>query len=81
MIDKIIKFLDLYLNNIEENIKINGKFSTIAAGLFILIESQIFNNDDLRKKLSLYIKRIISEEEFKQLLDFERVEYCQVLNE
>ena len=81
MIDKIIKFLDLYLNNIEKNIKINGKFSTIATGLFILIESKIFNNDDLRKELSLYIKRIISEEEFKQLLDYERVEYCQVLNE
>ena len=80
MIDKIIEFLDLYLNNVEENIKTNGKFQTISAGLFILIESQIFNNEELRKKLSLYIKRIISEQEFKQLLDYEKIEYCQVLN-
>ena len=75
MIDKIIKFLDLYLDNIEENIKTNGEFLTISAGLIILIKSQIFNNEELRKNLSLYIKRIISEKEFKQLLDYEKIEY------
>ena len=78
MIDKVIEFLDLYLGNIEENINKNGKFSTISAGLFILIESKIFDNEELRKKWSLYIKRIISKEEFKQLLDYERVEYCRL---
>ena len=81
MIDKIIEFLDLYLSNIEENIKKNGKFSTISAGLVILIESQIFNSEELRKKLSLHIRRIISEKEFEQLLSYERVEYCQLLYE
>ena len=81
MIDKIIEFLDLYLNNVEENIKTNGEFLTISAGLNILIKNQIFNNEELRKKCSLYIKRIISEKEFKQLLNYEKIEYCHVLYE
>ena len=50
MIDKIIEFLDLYLSNIEENIKKNGKFSTISAGLVIKKKIVIaYKKNNIRK--------------------------------
>ena len=76
MIDKIIEFLEPYVINLEQTIKRVGKYKTISAGLILLIQRQSFTYDELRKELSLYIKRIISENEFNQLLDYDRVEYA-----
>ena len=76
MIDKIIEFLNQYLTNIDYAIKKVGKYKTISAAIRTLIERNSFTVDELRKSISLYIKRIISEEEFNQLLDYDRVEYA-----
>lgn len=76
MIDKIIEFLKPYVSNIEQTIKEVGKYKTISAGLVLLIQRQSFTYDELRKELSFFIKRIISENEFNQLLDYDRVEYA-----
>lgn len=79
MLEKIIVFLKQYINNMEETIKAVGKFKTITAGLIALVENKIFTNDELRKELSIYLKRILSEEEFNRLLDYNRIEYEQLL--
>lgn len=49
--------------------------------LNLLIERQSFNKESLRKELSLYIRRIISVNEFEGLLDRGMVEYQRVLYE
>ena len=76
MVDKIIEFLSQYITNTEYVIKKVGKYKTISAGIIELIQRKSFTEDELRKTISLYIKRIISEEEFNQLLDYDRVEYA-----
>lgn len=79
MIDKIIEFIKKYSNNIEEAIKKIGKYKTISIALNLMIERESFAIDELRKALSLYIRRIISEKEFKELLDYDKVEYAYFL--
>lgn len=78
MLDKIINFLQQYCF-MEEAIKQNGKYKTVSAALLLLIERQSFQTDELRKELSKYTKRIISETEFNRLLDYDRVEYEPLL--
>lgn len=79
MLDKIIEFLEQYITNIKETIEEVGKYKTVVAGLTALIEKQIFTTDELRKELSKYLKRILSEKEFNRLLDYYRIEYEPLL--
>ncbi len=79
MLEKIIVFLKQYIYNIEETIEEVGRFKIITAGLIAIIENQIFTNDELRKELSIYLKRILSEKEFYRLLDYDRIEYEPLL--
>lgn len=81
MSDKIIEFLKEYLDNVEASIKRFGIYKTITAGLDLLIKRQSFEREELRKELSIYIKRIISINEFNQLLDINMVEYLKLLYE
>lgn len=78
MLDKIIEFLEQYMTT-QESIKQIGKYKTVSAGLILLLERQSFQVDELRKELSKYTKRIISETEFNRLLDFNRIEYEPLL--
>ncbi len=78
MLDKIIEFLEQYMTT-QESIKQIGKYKTVSAGLILLLERQSFQVDELRKELSKYTKRIISETEFNILLDFNRIEYEPLL--
>ena len=79
MKDKILNFIQMYLNNVEEAIKKSGKEKTISAGLNLLIDRQSFTKDELRKELSIFTKRIISVNEFDMLLDYNAVEYSLLL--
>lgn len=79
MLDKILEFLNYYLCDIPELIKQYGKYRILSEGLKSLIRHGIFTDDKLRKELSLYIKRIVSEHEFNELLDKTRVEYARIL--
>lgn len=79
MIEKIIVFLKQYITNTKETIEEVGKYKTIVAGLTALIEKQIFTTDELRKELSKFLKRILSEKEFDRLLDYDRIEYEPLL--
>lgn len=81
MSNKIIMFLEQYLDNVEESIKRFGIYRTISAGLDLLIKRQSFEQEELRKELSIYTKRIISISEFKQLLDIDMSEYSKLLYE
>lgn len=78
MLDKIIEFLEQYMTT-QESIKQTGKYKTVSAGLILLIQRQSFQIDELRKELSKYTKRIISETEFNRLLDYDRIEYEPLL--
>lgn len=81
MVDKILSFLSNYIENIEEVIKRVGKNKTVSAGLDLLIKRNSYEKDTLRKEISIYVKRIISVNEFEQLLDYDRAEYVHLLNE
>ena len=81
MVDKILSFLSNYVENIEEVIKRVGKNKTVSAGLDLLIKRNSYEKDTLRKEISIYVKRIISVNEFEQLLDYDRAEYVHLLNE
>lgn len=81
MVDKILSFLSNYVENIEETIKRVGKNKTVSAGLDLLIKRNSYEKDTLRKEISIYVKRIISVNEFEQLLDYDRAEYVHLLNE
>lgn len=81
MVDKILSFLSNYVENIEEVIKRVGKNKTVSAGLNLLIKRNSYEKDALRKEISIYVKRIISVNEFEQLLDYDRAEYVYLLNE
>lgn len=76
MTNKIIEFIDIYLENIQETIEKYGIYKTIYYALKFIINSKIFTYEELRKELSLYLKRIISEKEFEQLLSKDEVEYA-----
>lgn len=79
MLDKMLEFCEYYLENIEENIKKFGKYRTLHICLTMLIEHKKFTKDELRKELSLYIKRIIHQREFEDILNGN--EYVRVLYE
>lgn len=81
MSKKIIEFLEQYLDNVEASIKRFGTYKTITAGLDLLIKRQSFEKEELRKELSIYTKRIISINEFNQLLDTNMSEYSALLYE
>lgn len=81
MVDKILSFLSNYVENIEEVIKRVGKNKTVSTGLNLLIKRNSYEKDVLRKEISIYVKRIISVNEFEQLLDYDRAEYVHLLNE
>ena len=81
MVDKILSFLSNYVEDIEEVIKLIGKNKTVSAGLDLLIKRNSYEKDTLRKEISIYVKRIISVNEFEQLLDYDRAEYVHLLNE
>ena len=81
MVDKILSFLSNYVENIEEVIKRVGKNKTVSIGLNLLIKRNSYEKDALRKEISIYVKRIISVNEFEQLLDYDRAEYVHLLNE
>lgn len=81
MSSKIIEFLKQYLDNVEASIKKFGIYKTITAGLDLLIKRQSFGQEELRKELSIYTKRIISINEFNQLLDTNMSEYSALLYE
>lgn len=81
MVDKILSFLSNYVENIEEVIKRVGKNKTVSTGLNLLIKRNSYEKDVLRKEISIYVKRIISVNEFEQLLDYDRTEYVHLLNE
>lgn len=81
MSNKIIEFLKQYLDNIEVSVRKFGIYKTISAGLDLLIKRQSFEQEELRKELSIYTKRIISISEFKQLLDIDMSEYSRLLYE
>lgn len=80
MLDKIIDFINEYCPT-KEAIKRTGKYKTVSAGLLLLLERQSFQKEELRKELSKYTKRIISETEFNRLLDYDRIEYEPLLYE
>ena len=40
---------------------------------------KFYTADELRKELSKYIKRILSQKEFNRLLDYDRIEYEPLL--
>ena len=70
MKERIIKFLKIYLVNeeLDKSIEKYGKFRTISDGLRVLIDAELFTKDRLRKELSIYCKRILSEHEFENML-------------
>lgn len=80
MLDKIIEFLQEYCYT-EECIEKVGKYKAISAMLSKIISAKLYTADELRKELSIYIKRIISVKEFDRLLDYERAEYELLLYE
>lgn len=79
--DNILIFLGEYLDYVDETVAKIGKNNTISRRLDILISSKIFTADELRKELSLIIKRIISQKEFEQLLDITQAECSDLLYE
>lgn len=81
MLDKILDFLEQYLNNIDLAVKKSGKLITISCALNVLIERQSFTKEELRKELSLYLKRIIHIQEFENLLDKDAIEYQRIIYE
>lgn len=78
MRDKIIEFLDYYLNGLKNAVEKYSKEYVIKSGLSIMINSKIFTEDELRKKLSENIQRIISIDEFELML---KGEYVKTLYE
>ena len=81
MLDKILDFLKYYLDGIDETVKGIGKYKTIAYALNMLIKNQKFSKEELRKELSLYLKRIIHIQEFENLLDKNKIEYQRIIYE
>lgn len=78
MLNKILDFINQYCFT-EEAIKVLGKYRVVSAGLSKLISEKFYTADELRKELSKYIKRILSQKEFDRLLDYDRIEYEPLL--
>lgn len=78
MLDKIIDFLEQYCYT-KKAIKKIGKYKTVSMCLLELINAKFYTIDKLRKELSIHTKRIISVTEFYKLLEYDRVEYEQLL--
>ncbi len=81
MLDKILDFLKYYLDGIDETVEKIGKYRTTAYALNMLIKNQKFSKEELRKELSLYLKRIIHIQEFENLLDKNKIEYQRIIYE
>lgn len=78
MLNEILDFINQYCYT-EEAIKAAGKYRVVSAGLSKLINEKFYTADELRKELSKYIKRILSQKEFNRLLDYDRIEYEPLL--
>lgn len=73
MKQKILDFISKY---IEYKIMCeNDENIVIRQGLNLIIQSKLLTKDELRKRLSVHIKRILSEHEFDNLLDTHNVDY------
>lgn len=73
MKEKILEFISKY---IEYKIMCeNDKNIIIRQALNLIIQSKLLTKDELRKKLSIHIKRILSITEFNNLLDTYNVDY------
>ena len=81
MLDKILNFLKCYITNIDEAVNKIGKYKTISGALITIIEKRVFTQEELRKELSIYTKRIISVNEFNGLLNYNDVENQKILYE
>ena len=81
MKNKILNFLRQYLTGIDEQIKHSGKSGTITVGLNLLIIDECFEKDNLRKELSIYVKRIIGIYEFDKLLKYDGITAFPLLDE
>ena len=81
MLDKILDFLKYYLDGVDETVEKIGKYRTTAYALNMLIKNQKFSREELRKELSLYIRRIIHTQEFENLLDKDTIEYQRIVYE
>lgn len=73
MKQKILDFISKY---IEYKIMCeNDENIVIRQGLNLIIQSKLLTKDELRKRLSVHIKRILSEHEFDNLLDTHNADY------
>lgn len=81
MLDKILDFLKYYFDGVDETVEKIGKYRTTAYALNMLIKNQKFSKEELRKELSLYLKRIIHIQEFENLLDENKIEYQRIIYE
>lgn len=81
MSNKMLDFLNIHLQGVEQKIGKVGIYKTISQGLNLLIFENILTKDELRKSLSVFIKRIISEYEFDNLLNPDAIEYQRIMYE
>lgn len=73
MKEKILEFISKYIE--YRIICENDKNIIIRQALNLIIQSKLLTKDELRKKLSIHIKRILSITEFNNLLDTHNVDY------
>ena len=76
MQNKMLDFLKIYIQGVEQKIQKVGIYKTVSQGLNLLIFENI-----LTKALSVFIKRIISEYEFDNLLNPDAIEYQRIMYE
>lgn len=81
MQNKMLDFLNIYIQGVEQKVGKVGIYKTISQGLNLLIFENILTKDELRKSLSVFIKRIISEYEFDNLLNPDAIEYQRIMYE
>ena len=81
MSNKMLDFLKIYIQGVEQKIQKVGIYKTVSQGLNLLIFENILTQDELRKSLSVFIKRIISEYEFDNLLNPDAIEYQRIMYE
>ena len=72
MKDKIIEYLGEYYNkeSVKESVEKFGKKNTIVAGIKMMREELGIQEEYIRKEISVYIGRIVSIAEFKDIVEW-----------
>jgi len=72
MEERIIEYLKRYCEeeDIKKNVEMCGEKRTIIKAMRVVLEGIGLKEDYIRKEISVYIGRIISEEEFKRMREW-----------